>query len=67
MENKVEEFRKAHNLSQEELGKRLNVSRQTIISIEKRRYTPSLKLAFKIAKEFDQSIEDIFLFNEEEK
>jgi putative transcriptional regulator len=67
MENKVETLRKERNLSQEELGKLLNVSRQTIISIEKKRYMPSLKLAFKIAKVFDQSIEDLFLFDEEEE
>ncbi|WNF36611.1 helix-turn-helix transcriptional regulator [Bacillaceae bacterium IKA-2] len=66
MKNKLVEFRKIQNLSQEELAIRLKVSRQTIISIEKNRYSPSLKLAFKIANELDRSIEEIFLFDRED-
>ena len=65
MENKLEELRKANNLNQEQLGDMLGVSRQTIISIEKGKYNPSITLAFKIAKYFDKSIEDIFIYNEE--
>lgn len=67
MDNKLESLRKKRNLSQEKLAQILNVSRQTIISIEKNRYTPSLKLAFKIAKEFELKIEDIFLWNKEDE
>nr|WP_284701591.1 helix-turn-helix transcriptional regulator [Cytobacillus spongiae] len=67
MKNRLEELRKIRNLSQEELAKLLKVSRQTIISIEKNRYTPSLKLAFKIANEFNQAIEEIFLWNQEDE
>jgi len=53
-----------NDLTQEDLAKELNVTRQTIISIEKQKYDPSLVLAFKIARFFDVHIEDIF-FDEE--
>lgn len=53
-------------LTQEELAGRLGVSRQTIISIEAGRYTPSLALAFKLAREFGCRIEDLFTFDGEE-
>ena len=66
MENKLEELRKANNLNQEELGDMLGVSRQTIISIEKGKYNPSIILAFKIAKIFKRNIEDIFIYNDED-
>lgn len=64
MENKLEELRKAKGLNQEELGDMLEVSRQTIISIEKGKYNPSIILAFKIAKIFGKKIEDIFIYDE---
>lgn len=64
MKNKLAELRSKKNLSQETLGNLLKVSRQTIISIEKGKYNPSLILAFKIAKIFECSIEDIFEFEE---
>jgi len=54
-----------YNLSQEELAKKLGVTRQTIIAIEKGKYDPSLKLAFKIAKFFNVKIEDIFIYEDE--
>ena len=66
MENKLEELRKANNLNQEELGDMLGVSRQTIISIEKGKYNPSIILAFKIANIFKRNIEDIFIYNDED-
>lgn len=66
MENKLEELRKQKNLNQEELGDMLGVSRQTIISIEKGKYNPSIILAFKIAKVFNKNIEDIFIYNDED-
>ncbi|CUB31120.1 hypothetical protein BN2127_JRS7_03752 [Bacillus subtilis] len=66
MENKLELFRKKHNLSQEVLAKELNVSRQTIISIEKNRYKPSLQLALKIAKRFNVPVEKIFYLDHKE-
>lgn len=67
MINKLKVLRESRNLSQGELAKLLNVSRQTIISIEKERYNPSLDLAFSIANVFDCKIEDIFIPNLEQK
>ncbi|MCQ2749738.1 MAG: helix-turn-helix transcriptional regulator [Clostridia bacterium] len=66
MENKLEQLRKEKNLNQEQLGEMLGVSRQTIISIEKGKYNPSIILAFKIAKIFESNIEDIFIYNDED-
>lgn len=65
MKNKLEELRRSNNESQEDLAKFLGVSRQTVISIEKGRYNPSIILAFKIAKHFGLPIEEIFLYEEE--
>lgn len=62
MKNKLEEYRKTNNLTQEELAQKLGVSRQTIHSIETEKYQPSIVLAFKIAKLFNVLIEDIFIF-----
>jgi len=56
-----------HNLTQEELAKKLGVTRQTIIAIEKGKYDPSLELAFKIARFFKVKIEDIFIYEDDEK
>jgi len=66
MKNQLEELRKTRGISQADLGLALEVSRQTIISLEKGRYNPSLTLAFKIARYFDQPIETIFLDEESE-
>lgn len=65
MKNRLEELRKTRGLTQEELADRLEVSRQTIISLENGRYNPSLILAFKISKLFGLSIEEVFLYPEE--
>ncbi|OUN14026.1 helix-turn-helix transcriptional regulator [Flavonifractor sp. An91] len=65
MKNRLEELRKSKGISQEELATALEVSRQTISSLEKGRYNPSILLAFKIARYFGMSIEDIFLYEEE--
>ena len=59
-------MRKARNISQEELAGALEVSRQTIISLEKGRYNPSLTLAFKLARYFGVTIEELFVFDEED-
>ena len=67
MKNRLEEVRKAHGLSQEELAHVLKVSRQTISSLEKGRYNPSIILAFKIARYFGMSIEEIFIYEEEDQ
>ncbi|MBS1016499.1 helix-turn-helix transcriptional regulator [Acetobacter persici] len=60
MKNQIRELRLKHNLSQQDLGERIGVSRQTINSIEAERYDPSLPLAFKISKFFNLPIEEIF-------
>ena len=62
----IRALRKEKGLSQEELAARLGVSRQTISSLENGRYNPSILLAYKIAKYFDMTIEDVFLFDEED-
>ena len=66
METKIQELRKSQKLSQADLADALGVTRQTIISLEKGRYTASLELAFKIARYFEKSIEEIFIYKEEE-
>ena len=65
MKNNLERIRKEKGLSQEKLGNILQVSRQTIISLEKGKYNPSILLAFRIAKFFNLYIEDIFIYEEE--
>lgn len=66
MKNRLEALRKQRNINQEELAAALEVSRQTIGSLENGRYNPSILLAFKIARYFGLSIEDIFIYEEEE-
>ena len=60
MENSIRELRDLHGLSQQALADRLGVSRQTVISIEKGKYDPSLPLAFRIAQTFEKRIEEVF-------
>ena len=60
MKNQLEELRRQHAIRQEDLAQALGVSRQTVISLEKGKYNPSLALAFKLARYFNLSIEDIF-------
>jgi len=67
MKNKLEEIRKKLGINQEDLAASLEVSRQTIGSLENGRYNPSITLAFKIARYFNMSIEEIFIYEEEEK
>ena len=64
MKTKIRELRKAHKLSQEELADAVGTTRQTITSIEVGKYTASLPLAYKIAKFFDLTIEDVFDFSD---
>jgi putative transcriptional regulator len=66
LNNRVRELREAKGLTQEQLAKKMGVSRQTIISIESGRYNPSLILAHRIAREFGKYIEDIFDFSDPE-
>ncbi|MBO5278375.1 MAG: helix-turn-helix transcriptional regulator [Lachnospiraceae bacterium] len=67
MKNRLEELRKAKGIRQEALADALEVSRQTIGSLENGRYNPSIMLAFKIARYFGMSIEEIFIYEEEDK
>ena len=66
MKNRLEELRKQRGIRQEELAEILQVSRQTIGSLENGRYNPSIILAFKIARYFGLSIEEIFIYEEEQ-
>ena len=65
MKNRLEELRRQQGIRQEELAAALRVSRQTIGSLENGRYNPSIILAFRIARYFGMSIEDIFIYEEE--
>lgn len=65
MKNRLEEIRKLHSIRQEDLAAALEVSRQTIGSLENGKYNPSIMLAFKIAKFFKMNIEEIFIYEEE--
>jgi len=67
MKNHLEEIRKQRDITQEALAAALEVSRQTISSLESGRYNPSILLAFKIARFFGMSIEEIFIYEEVEK
>ena len=64
MKNRLAEYRRKYGIKQEELADRLEVSRQTIGSLENGRYNPSIILAFKIARLFNVCIEDIFIYEE---
>jgi putative transcriptional regulator len=63
MNNRIKEFRARYNLTQEDLAKKVNVRRETIVFLEKNKYNPSLKLAYDIARVFEAKIEDIFYFD----
>jgi Predicted transcriptional regulators len=64
IDNRIKELRKTHKLSQEELALAVGTTRQTITSIEIGKYTASLPLAYRIAKHFDLTIEEVFIFKE---
>lgn len=65
MKNRIEEIRSERGIRQEELAQVMGVSRQTISSLENGRYNPSIMLAYKIAKYFGMTIEEVFCFEEE--
>ena len=65
MKNRIEQIRKDRGVRQEEFAKAMGVSRQTISSLENGRYNPSILLAYKIAKFFGLTIEEVFIFEEE--
>lgn len=67
MNNRLEELRVKNGLTQQELADRVEVSRQTIISLENGRYNPSILLAFRLARLFDLPIEELFLYSDEEE
>lgn len=64
MKTRIKEFRARYNLTQEELAKMVGVRRETIVFLEKRKYNPSLKLAYKVARVLDTTIEELFIFDE---
>jgi putative transcriptional regulator len=64
MKNKIKVYRAMHDLTQEDLARKIGVTRQTILAIEKGRYVPSLDLAFKIARHFNVNIEEVFTYGE---
>lgn len=63
MTNRIKEFRARYNLTQDELAKKVNVRRETIVFLEKNKYNPSLKLAYDLAQVFSITIEELFIFN----
>ena len=65
MKNRIESIRKERGIRQEEFAKALGVSRQTISSLENGRYNPSIQLAFKIARYFGMSVEEVFIYEED--
>ncbi len=65
MKNRIEEIRKEKGIRQEDFAKLMGVSRQTISSLETGKYNPSIFLAYKIAKYFEMTIEEVFIFDEE--
>lgn len=67
MKNRIEQLRKEQGMTQQQLASALGVSRQTIISLENEKYNPSILLAYNIAHMFGLHIEDIFVFEEDEK
>ncbi|MHC1705265.1 MAG: helix-turn-helix transcriptional regulator [Tenuifilaceae bacterium] len=63
MNNRIKELRARYNYTQDDLARKVNVRRETIVFLEKNKYNPSLKLAHDIAKEFNVKIEDVFIFD----
>lgn len=66
LKNRIEAIRTEKGIRQEELAKAMGVSRQTISSLENGRYNPSILLAYKLAKYFGMTIEELFIFEEED-
>ena len=64
MNNRIRELRAKFNMTQDELARKVNVRRETIVFLEKNKYNPSLKLAYDIAREFGTTIEEVFLLGE---
>ncbi len=66
MKTRIREFRARYNMTQEELARRVGVRRETIVFLEKGKYNPSLRLAYRIARVFNAKIEDVFIFEDED-
>lgn len=66
MKNKLKVYRAIHDLTQDGLAKKIGVARATVNAIEKGKYDPSLKLAFKMARFFEVNVEELFVYNEQE-
>ncbi len=67
MNNKIKEFRARFNLTQDDLARKVNVRRETIVFLEKNKYNPSLKLAYDLASVFSVPIEEVFIFDEKKE
>jgi putative transcriptional regulator len=65
MKTRIKELREKYGITQEDLAQKVNVTRQTILFLEKGKYNPSLRLAYRIACVFNSKIEDVFSFNDE--
>jgi putative transcriptional regulator len=63
MNNRIKELRARHNLTQDDLARKVNVRRETIVFLEKNKYNPSLRLAYDIARVFSLKIEEVFIFD----
>jgi putative transcriptional regulator len=66
MQTRIKELRARHNLTQDDLAKKVGVRRETVLYLEKGKYNPSLKLAHDIAKVLQTTIDDLFLFDDED-
>lgn len=64
MKNRIKELRARYNLTQEDLAKKVGVRRETIVFLEKGKYNPSLKLAYKVSKALKTTIDDLFIFED---
>lgn len=64
MKTRIKELRAKHNLTQEDLAKKVNVRRETIVFLEKGKYNPSLQLAYDVSKVFDLRIDEVFVFED---
>lgn len=64
MDNRIKEYRARFQMTQEDLAKKVNVRRETIVFLEKNKYNPSLKLAYDLACVFDVTIEELFIFED---
>ncbi len=65
MKTRIKEYRARYDLTQEDLAKKINVRRETIVFLEKGKYNPSLKLAYDVAKALKTTVDELFLFDEE--